>query len=242
ANVVTVYDVGQEGDQLYIVTQYMAGGDVETLIAEAPEHRIERKRTLDITIEICDALEHAHARGVIHRDLKPGNVWLTQDGGVCLGDFGLALSVERSRITQEGMMVGTASYMAPEQAVGGSATAKSDLYALGCMLFEMLTGFPPFTGDDTVSVISQHINTRPLAPSWHNPEVDAELEALTLELLEKDPDLRPASAAVVRERLEECAQRSQAIPVQPTQTPRAGSGTRVGPNFVGRKPEVEKLR
>jgi len=242
AHIVTVYDVGQEDEQLYIVTQYMSGGDVESLIAEAPEHRLPRVRALAISIEICSALAHAHERGVIHRDLKPGNVWLSENGSICLGDFGLALSTERSRITQEGMMVGTASYMAPEQAVGGKATARSDLYALGCMLYEMLTGFTPFSGGDAVSVISQHINTRPLAPSWHNPEVDDDIEALTLELLEKDPDLRPASATAVRERLETAAQRSQATPAPQSQTPRAGAGGRVGPSFVGREEEIGKLR
>ncbi|MCI0549012.1 MAG: serine/threonine protein kinase, partial [Candidatus Rokubacteria bacterium] len=117
-HIVTVFDVGQEGEQVFIVSRYMAGGDVEQRLREAPERRLPLDEALRIALEACRALEHAHARGVVHRDLKPGNVWLTEDGTTMLGDFGLALAVDRTRITQEGMMVGTAAYMPPEQAVG----------------------------------------------------------------------------------------------------------------------------
>src|SRR5262249_42422329 len=148
--------------------------------------------------QLCQALEHAHACRVIHRDLKPGNVWLTADGAVQLGDFGLAVAVDRSRLTTEGMMVGTVAYMPPEQALGRDVDVRSDLYALGAVLYEMVTGRPPFLGDDAVAIISQHINTPPVAPSWHNPEVPRALEALILRLLAKAPEDRPESAAAVR--------------------------------------------
>src|SRR5262249_40680281 len=152
-------------------------------------------------IEVCRALEHAHARGIIHRDVKPSNVFLGADGTAKLGDFGLALTRDPSRLTVEGMMVGTVAYMAPEQALGRPPDPRSDLYALGAMLYEMVAGRPPFLGDDALAIVSQHLNTAPVAPSWHNAEVPRGLEALILQLLAKTPDERPASAAAVREAL-----------------------------------------
>ncbi len=129
--------------------------------------RMGRAR-LDIAKETCRGLEFAHSRGIVHRDLKPGNVWLTGDGVAKIGDFGLAVAIDRSRLTTEGMMVGTVSYLPPEQAMGGEVTPRADLYSLGAMLYEMVTGRPPFLGDDSVAIIGQHINTPPVAPTWHN--------------------------------------------------------------------------
>src|SRR5207247_2151788 len=139
---------------------------------------------------------------IAHRDLKPGNVWLTIDGTAKLGDFGLAVALDRSRLTQPGLMVGTVHYMPPEQALGGEVTPRADLYSLGAMLYEMATGRPPFVGDESVAIITQHLNTPPVAPSWHAPDLAPGLEALVLQLLEKDPARRPASASEVRQVLE----------------------------------------
>ncbi|MCH8205932.1 MAG: protein kinase [Chloroflexi bacterium] len=130
----TVFDLGDHQDQPYIVTELMGGGDVEGLIEDAPEHRIPLERAIEIAQQVCRGLEFVHSRGIVHRDLKPGNVWLTEDGTAKIGDFGLAVATDRSRLTQEGMMVGTASYMPPEQAMGGEVTAQADLYSLGAML------------------------------------------------------------------------------------------------------------
>ncbi len=237
-NIVTVHDVQEDGDHVYLVCQYMAGGDLERRLAEAEGHRLSIDEALTIIEQLCDALTHAHSHGIIHRDLKPGNVWMTAEGSVKLGDFGLAVALDRTRITQDGSMVGTATYMPPEQAVGGQVGAASDLYSLGAMLYEMLVGRPPFVGDDSVAVISQQLNTRPVAPSWHNEDVRPELEALVLELLEKTPSSRPASAAEVRERI-------QAIRDAP-ELPRAARPAvipgRRGPQaFVGRTVELDKL-
>jgi len=124
------------------------------------------------------------------------------EGVAKLGDFGLAVALDRSRLTQAGMMVGTVSYMPPEQALGGEVTPRSDLYSLGAMLYEMVTGRPPFVGDESVAIITQHLNTAPVSPSWHNSSVPPALEVLILRLLEKDATRRPASAAEVREALE----------------------------------------
>ncbi len=197
ANIVTVFDIGDDNGQPYIVSQHMAGGDLEAMIARSEEHRLPIAKALEIAEQICAALAHAHSQAVLHRDLKPGNIWLAEDGSAKLGDFGLAVAIDRSRLTREGMMVGTTSYMPPEQAVGGEVTPRSDLYSLGCVLYEMVTGRAPFLGDDSVAVISQHLNTAPVAPSWHNPEVPKALELLIQQLLAKPPDERPADAKTV---------------------------------------------
>src|SRR5439155_3766050 len=117
----------------------MGGGDVEGLIEKAAEHRLPLERVVQIGQEVCQGLEFAHEQGIVHRDLKPGNVWLTNDGRAKIGDFGLAVAVDRSRLTQPGMMEGTESDIHPEHATGGEVTRRSDLYSLGAMLYEMVT-------------------------------------------------------------------------------------------------------
>ncbi len=237
--IVTVHDVDDEDGQVYLVCQYIAGGDLDHKLAEAESHRIPVIEALRIAEQIAGALEHAHNSGIVHRDLKPGNVWLTAEGDAKLGDFGLAVALDRTRITREGTMVGTATYMPPEQAVGGEVTARSDLYALGAMLYEMLAGRPPFVGDDSVSVISQHLNTRPVAPSWHNSDISTDLEALVLALLEKDPNARPSSAALVLERLERIRTAPQP-PAPGASAPAVAAGT--DDHFVGRSVELDTLK
>jgi tetratricopeptide (TPR) repeat protein len=202
ANIMTIYDMGDEKGQPYIVLPLMPKGDVESLIEKAPERSLPIDQAIGIARAVCQGLEYAHAKGIIHRDIKPGNVWLSGDGTVKVGDFGLALAVDLSRLTNEGMMVGTYYYMPPEQAMGGEITAKADLYSLGAMLYEMVTGRPPFTGDDVVAIIGQHINTPPVSPNWHRPDLPPALAALIVRLLEKDPNKRPASATEVLEMLE----------------------------------------
>ncbi|MGH7896061.1 MAG: serine/threonine-protein kinase PknK, partial [Candidatus Binatia bacterium] len=240
-HVVTVHDIGEENGEPYIVSQLMAGGDVDGLLRVAEGNRLPIAQALRIAEQVCAALEHAHQRGVVHRDVKPGNVWLTHDGTAKLGDFGLAVAVDRSRLTVRGMMIGTAVYMAPEQALGRAADARSDLYALGAMLYEMVTGRPPFVGDDSVAVISQHLNTPPMAPSWHNPDVPPALEAIILELLAKAPEERPENATVVRLRLRDIAA-APAEALAPSATP-ATSGTRfTWGRFIGRAEELASLK
>ena len=204
-NILQIHDLGEEPstgsvqahDQTYLILPLMTGGSVDGLIEKVPHDRIELEQALDIAKGVCRGLEFAHGRGIVHRDLKPGNVWLADDGTAKIGDFGLAVVLDRSRITGEGMMVGTVSYMPPEQAMGGEVTPKSDLYSLGAMLYEMVTSRPPFMGDDAVAIIGQHINTPPVAPTWHNGQCPRALDALILRLLAKDPSERPQSAADV---------------------------------------------
>jgi hypothetical protein len=217
----------------------MPGGDVETLIEQAPEHRLPIEQALGIAKAVCRGLEFAHSKGIIHRDIKPGNIWLGADGTAKIGDFGLALAVDLSRLTQAGMMVGTVTYMPPEQAMGGKVTAKVDLYSLGAMLYEMVTGRPPFVGDDSVAIIGQHINTPPVSPTWHRADLPPALETLILQLLEKDPEKRPESAAVVLQALEAIEAGKIQEPSKETAPVENPLYRRV---FVGREPELKQLQ
>ena len=223
-HIVTVFDLGEVDSsgadpvggaiakQPFMVTELMGGGDVEGIVEDAPDHKLPLEQAIGIAIETCRGLDFAHSKDIVHRDLKPGNVWLTSDGTAKIGDFGLAVAIDRSRLTQAGMMVGTVSYMPPEQAMGGKTTPKANLYSLGAMLYEMVTGRPPFLGDDSVAIIGQHINTPPVAPTWHRSDCPRPLEALIMRLLAKDPNERPDSAADVLTALE-------AIDLTPLESP-----------------------
>ncbi len=160
-HIVTIHDIGEENGQPFIVSQYMAGGAVDQLLGAAPEHRLPLDDAMRIAAQVGQALEHAHARGIVHRDLKPGNVWLTATAPPSSATSASPSPLDRSRMTMQGMMVGTVAYMPPEQALGRTPDARSDLYALGAMLYEMVTGRPPFLGDDAVAIISQHSTRRP---------------------------------------------------------------------------------
>jgi tetratricopeptide (TPR) repeat protein len=237
-NIVTIHDIGEHEGQPYIVIPLMPGGDVQGLIEKAPEHRLSLEQALGIAKAVCRGLEFAHSKGIIHRDIKPHNIWLGADGTAKIGDFGLALAADLPRLTQPGMMVGTVTYMPPEQAMGGKVTAKADLYSLGAMLYEMVTGRPPFVGDDSVAVIGQHINTPPVSPTWHRADLPPALETLILQLLEKDPEKRPGSAAVVLQALKAIEASKITEPAQeiPTENPLY---RRV---FVGRESELKQLQ
>ena len=241
-NVVNIYDIGEDAGRLFIVSQYVAGGSLEDLLKRAEGHRLPLKDSLRIGDQICQALAHAHSRGIIHRDLKPGNLFITEDGSMKLGDFGLALSVERTRLTGAGMMVGTAAYMAPEQALGGEPNPRCDLYALGAILYEMTCGRPPFVGDSAVAIISQHINTAPITPSWHAPEIPRELETVIIALLAKVPEERPKSAAAVRERLAQISASPLAQAAQPKASSAPATGRLAWGRFIGRTDEMAALR
>ncbi len=201
-NIVTVYDFGDDEGKPFMVLPLLSGGDVEDLIEKAPEHRLPLDQAIGIAKAISSGLVFAHSKGIIHRDLKPGNVWLSADGTAKIGDFGLAVAVDLSRLTESGMIVGTVSYMSPEQAMAGAITPKSDLYSLGAMFYEMVAGRPPFVGENAIAVVGQHINTPPVSPAWHRADLPSALETLILQLLEKDPQKRPESAAAVVRLLE----------------------------------------
>ncbi len=169
-NIVTVFDIGEENGQPYIVSQCMAGGDVGGDIEKAPEHRLPIEQRCAIASSTCRGLEFAHAKGIVHRDLKPGNVWLTRTAGRMIGDFGLAVAVDKIA-PDAGRHDGRHGELHAAGAGDGrrdDATLATST-ALGAMLYEMVCGRPPFVGDESVAIIGQHLNTPPVAPSWHRP-------------------------------------------------------------------------
>lgn len=189
-NIVTVYDAGEANGSAFIVMELVEGS---TLHEQPPETIDEALR---YATQLCDALDHAHSHGVIHRDIKPENVIIAPDGTVKLMDFGLAQSIA-SRMTSEGLIVGTVFYLAPEQAFGSVIDQRTDLYALGVLMYEMVTGQLPFTADEPLAVISQHLHAPVVPPSSLQPGLPSSIEDLILRLLEKDPAGRPGSAAEV---------------------------------------------
>ncbi len=196
-NVVSIYDAGEVDRTPYIVMELVDG---ESLHDRRPEALDD---VLTIAHQVCAALEHAHAHGIIHRDLKPENVLIARDprtgtiGTAKLVDFGLARSTA-SRLTAEGTIVGTVFYIAPEQLLGQQIDGRADLYALGVILYELSTGRLPFSGDDPLAVISQHLHAPVVPPRTYNAEIPPALDALIVQLLSKKPPSRPASAAEVR--------------------------------------------
>jgi eukaryotic-like serine/threonine-protein kinase len=247
-NVVTVYDAGEEAGAPYIVEEYLEGGTVADLLAQSdpPGRPLPVERAVRIAADVCDALDHAHGHGVVHRDLKPSNIWLTGDGTAKLGDFGLVAALRQSvsatlaKLTGEGMMVGTIAYMAPEQALGRPPEPRADLYSLGAVLYELVTGGPPFAGDDALAIISQHLRTPPVAPGWRNPGVPKPLDALIVQLLAKDPGDRPRSAAEVGAALAALAAPAPRRPI--TVEAAANPLDRLaGGVHVGREREVDEL-
>ncbi len=236
--IVPVYDSGEEDGAPYVVSQYMAGGTLSGRLLRATEHRIPLDTALRFADQILQALEHAHAHGVIHRDVKPENVWLTEDGFAKLGDFGLARVIGKADPSAEGTTVGTALYMAPEQALGRGGDHRSDLYSFGASLYELLTGRPPFEGESVAEVIARQIQATPEPPSLRNSEIPAALDALVLKLLEKQPERRFESATAVRQALRELAAPA-ARSVRADEPPNDAAEPHV---FVGREQEIAKLR
>ncbi len=236
--VVTVLDTGEDAGNPFIVSRYMPGGDVAGLLSAAGGS-LEVTRAVEIAADVSRALEHAHARGIVHRDLKPANVWIDDDGHARLGDFGLATTEARARVSG-GTLVGTVAYLPPEQALGEAAGPKADLYSLGALLYEMLTGQPPFPGDDAVSIISQHLHADPVPPSRHNQSVPQALDLVVLALLAKRPEDRPANAREARERLLGALEEKPADAAEERKSNPLES--LAGGVFVGRERELERLR
>jgi serine/threonine protein kinase len=198
-SVVTVYDTGIDEGRHYIVMEYIAGRSLEQVLRDdAP---LAVPEAAPIAAAVAGALSSAHAAGILHRDIKPANVMLTPGGIVKVLDFGIARSVDGTAITQVASVVGTAAYMAPERALGEAGDARTDIYSLGCLLYAMLTGAPPFSGEVSAAVLHQQINAAPRAPSQLRPGIPPALDALVLAMLAKAADQRPGSAAEVREEL-----------------------------------------
>lgn len=195
-NIVAIHDWGQESGTYFIVMEYVEGRSLRDLInTDGP---IDPGRAADIAAEIASALAFAHRSGVVHRDVKPGNVLLTQTGTVKVTDFGIARAGIGDALTQTGSVMGTATYFSPEQAQGLAVDGRSDVYSVGVVLYEMVCGVPPFTADSPVSVAYKHVREEPAPPSQLNPDVPLALEQIILSALAKDPDHRYQSADDLR--------------------------------------------
>ncbi len=193
-NIVAIFDWGQQGSTYFIVMEYVEGRSLaEVIRSEGPLHPT---RAAEITADMAAALGFAHKNGVVHRDVKPGNVLISSNGHVKMADFGIAqaLSGGQANLTQAGSVMGTATYFSPEQAQGKPVDPRSDLYSLGCVLYEMLTARPPFTGESPVAIAYKHVQESPVRPSALGVTVPAALEAIDIKLLQKPPSARYASA------------------------------------------------
>jgi len=209
-NVVAVYDTGQdtlspEGDNgepavvvPYIVMEFVDGMTLRQIVASG--RRLLPERALEITAGILSALDYAHRHGIVHRDIKPANVMLTRTGDVKVMDFGIARAINdvSSTMTSASAVMGTAQYLSPEQARGEVVDARSDLYSTGVVLFELLTGKPPFTGDSAVAIAYQHVSEMPVIPSTIDPGVSSEIDAVVMRALAKRADDRYQSASDFR--------------------------------------------
>jgi serine/threonine-protein kinase len=197
-SIVSIFDWGQQDDTYFIVMEFIDGRSLADVIRT--EGVVDADRAAEIASEVAGALGFAHRSGVIHRDIKPGNVLITSDGQVKVADFGIAtvLSDTNTDLTRAGTVMGTATYFSPEQAQGRTVDARSDLYSLGAVLFEMVTGRPPFKGETPLAVAIKHVQDQPPSPRALGANVAESLEAITLKLLAKNPENRYPSADDLR--------------------------------------------
>ncbi|WP_308120635.1 serine/threonine-protein kinase [Streptomyces bambusae] len=211
---VTVHDAGSDGDDLYLVMQYVEGADLADHLAEHDPY--PWPWAVSVAAQLCSVLSAVHAVPIVHRDLKPRNVMVRPDGTVTVLDLGVAsvMDTDTTRLTNTGTPIGSPAYMAPEQAMGGAVGPYTDLYALGVVLYELLSGGVPFAGSTALGVLHRHLYEPPLPVRQLRPEIPHQLEAVLLHLLAKDPQERPSSAQEVYESL---------VPLLPTQ------GTPTGP-------------
>jgi beta-lactam-binding protein with PASTA domain/predicted Ser/Thr protein kinase len=218
-SIVAVYDTGEDrganGATPYIVMEYVEGETLRDVLRR--EGRLEPGRAMSLAADICAALDFSHRNGIVHRDVKPGNVMITPQGAVKVMDFGIARAVSDSAatMTSTAAVIGTAQYLSPEQARGEGVDARSDVYSVGCLLYELVAGTPPFTGDSPVAVAYQHVREDPKLPSSINPAVPPELDAILLKAMSKNPANRYQSAADMRNDLMRAVagQRVEATPV-----------------------------
>ncbi len=198
-NIVNIYDVGQENDVHYIVMEYVDGKTLKDIIRKhAP---LPINQAIDIAIMVCDGVHHAHEKGIVHRDIKPHNILITEQGMVKVADFGIARAVSAGTITYGNNIVGSVHYFSPEQAKGEVINRTTDIYSIGCILFEMVTGKVPFDAESPITVALRHIHDEPPSPRLINPEVPLALEAIIFRAMEKLPGRRFQTALDMRNAL-----------------------------------------
>ena len=200
--IVAVYDTGEaetpNGPLPYIVMEYVEGVTLRDIVHN--DGPMPSQRAIETIADACQALNFSHQHGIIHRDVKPANIMISKAGAVKVMDFGIARAIADagSSVTQTAAVIGTAQYLSPEQARGEKVDARSDVYSLGCVLYEILTGEPPFVGDSPVAVAYQHVREDPIPPSQRHPDISPELDAVVLKSLAKNPDNRYQTAAEMR--------------------------------------------
>jgi eukaryotic-like serine/threonine-protein kinase len=248
-NIVAVYDTGEDmatGMPVpYIVMEFVDGRTVRDLLQEG--HRLLPDRSLEIIDGVLRALDYSHQAGIVHRDIKPGNVMVTRNGDVKVMDFGIAraMSDAQATMTQTAQVIGTAQYLSPEQARGERVDSRSDLYSAGCLLYELLTGRPPFTGDSPVAIAYQHVRENPVPPSLVDPDVPAWADAIVLKAMAKSPADRYQTAADMRADLQRAA---SGLPVSAAASTRADlypPTQRMGPNTMmasGRTSQISPVQ
>ena len=198
-SIVAVYDTGEDmigpTPVPYIVMEYVDGRTLRDLLRE--DRRLLPERAMEILDGVLRALDYSHRNGIVHRDIKPGNVMLTRAGDVKVMDFGIARAVSdtQATMTQTAQVIGTAQYLSPEQARGERVDARSDLYSTGCLMYELLTGRPPFTGDSPVAIAYQHVRENPIPPSRLDPDIPPWADAIVLKAMAKSPNDRYQTAA-----------------------------------------------
>ena len=211
-NIVGIYDVGQDAGRHYIIMELVEGCTLKEAIQQAGH--LSADIALNVAKEIASALQEAHRHGLVHCDIKPHNILLTKGGHAKVADFGIARAVSSSTMTYTGKTMGSVHYFSPEQARGTTVTPKSDIYSLGIVLYEMLTGSVPFDGETPVSIALKHLQEEPPALRIKNPEVPAAVEALLMKMMMKNPTMRPDSTEVLRE-IEQAQRQMGAHPVMP---------------------------
>jgi len=246
-NIVSIYDIGKEDERQFFVLEFVEGHDLRDLIETSLEGKCDIPTVLRIGIDVCNALQYAHSQGILHRDVKPENIKVTPEGVAKLMDFGLAKMLGQPRQTQDGVIVGTVAYVAPEIALGKGSDTKSDLYSLGAVLYEAVTGKPPFPGEDPVKIIFSHIHDCPVSLDRLNPKVPNALAECIMKLLEKDPAKRYQSAADVLKVLRDVGEQSLREDLPPPQkpiqiAPSARPVTRKETLLIDRVEEMNQLR
>jgi len=201
-NIVTIFDVGKSGDVAYIAMEFLQGRELRDILDE--ESHLPVQQVLDIVAQVAQGLAYAHEHGIVHRDVKPSNIMVSRDGHVKITDFGIARMASSTVQTQTGVVLGSPKYMSPEQVLGKSIDQRSDIFSLGVMLYEMLTGQPPFVGDTINAVMYQTMNAIPPPPSTLNHEVPAMLNFIVSKALAKGLDDRYQNAKEFAEDLRAC--------------------------------------